>query len=1345
MSLRNYRVHVGRILVALFFLACAAVPAVRAQQGNLGTVAVTVVDSSGGVISGAELQLRDLATNAVRNATTQSGGTYSFVNLPVGTYALSVSKAGFQTSQFSSVVVQASQVTDVKASLQVGVATETVVVHEAASPLVQTTSNAIGTVIDLKQIQDLPLQGRDLTELANLVPGVTANSGGGTTWNGLPAIAQGNNIDGVISSTSRMKFSGNAEPAVQPRIENIQEMTVQTDDISASQGYGQGSMQINFVTKRGSNSFHGQAYEDFQNTYLNANSWYNNAVGNPRDVVKLNNFGGSVGGPIKKNKLFFFGTFAESKSPGTRSASATILDNNMQGGTFSYLGTDGSFHTVDVYALAAACNANPSCIGSSAPLPTGPNPVIQAQFAAINGVLSDGKISTPSAGNPDLQRLTWQLATPDTTYYPVVRLDYDMSQSFRLHGTWTETKLSPTLSGRPYFPGAAFAGQANQRYDRNYTATVGFDWTIRPTLINQFTGGYLYDSQGFTSSVGFNTEPTVFWGVGTSPQEYQLHTGQYYPLVSATDTATWQRGAHTVNFGFSYYREQDHYYNPPGGIYGIQLDLSSSDVARNAFTLSTLPAGANNTQVTQARELYATLVGRISGAGSNTGGFAGNGYDAKAGTYTPKTYNLDELQRGWGLFVQDSWRMKPTFTLNASLRWDFTGDDHDLTSAYQGITSNADIYGPSGLGHLFMPGVLTGNPQGGIIAPQAHQYKPWNVSPQPSIGFAWNPSYDHGTLGKLMGGSGRTVIRASFSLRRFTEPYQYFWDTAADYGYGYLQQFNIAPSSSLTGTGFYPDGSLALAASAGGNKTLPAAATGVLPGNAPCAINNQPDCPAATGGWQFVPQTFPAFTAESQYTFLAGGPALKGFDRNIPQPYTQSWNFGIERQIGQNNAIEIRYIGNRVVHQWISWNANEVNIFQNGGLIPGGGSFLNQFQQAQKNMAIDAANGYVDGSGNPTSFADYGFPGQLSTPIFDAAFAGEPLSAGKPIDYSFGDYITLLQQGQAGSFAYNFTNPGGGIGGADYFCNLVGASFAGCQNIGFTGVGAGYPSNYFQVNPFYSGNGTFFMTGAGYTTYNALQVDFRQRNWHGMQFDVNYTWSHNLGLNPANNDWQAGSNLLTLRNPRLAYGPTYYDLRHRIVANGTYDLPFGKGKAYLNNNTLADRIVGGWTIGTIFTFQTGFPVSLYGGYGTFNDFADGGVTLNGVTRSQLQSNIGTYEQPGQSYVNWLNPSLANSVGTWAAPNSTAGSLIPPIYLQMPHSWNVDAAITKMVPIRENIRFSLQGEFLNAFNHPNFNLNYNAPCYAGVDTGVQDIGSFGQTSGCNNSLPRRIELRANLEF
>jgi hypothetical protein len=339
-----------------------------------GKINVTVLDPQQAIVPGASLELVDLATNEVRTATTQSAGTYTFVNLPPGKYKLTVSNQGFRKAIYDEVTVSATKATDIITTLVIGAPTETVTV-DAVAPLVEATSVAISAVIDLKQIEGLPLQGRNIANLSRLVPGYTG------TWNGLPSMAQGNNVDGVIGSTSRMKFGGNSNPAVQVRLENIEEMTVQTDQMDENQGFGMSAMQSNFITRRGTNEYHGQFFWDHQNDNLNANSWASNWRGLPKAEFKLNEFGGSVGGPVFRDKLFFFFSLSTARQPGGGTTGASILTSSAQQGNFTYVGSDGQTRTVNVFNLAKAYDAT---------LPGTTNGVIAAQMTRINSSVGGG-------------------------------------------------------------------------------------------------------------------------------------------------------------------------------------------------------------------------------------------------------------------------------------------------------------------------------------------------------------------------------------------------------------------------------------------------------------------------------------------------------------------------------------------------------------------------------------------------------------------------------------------------------------------------------------------------------------------------------------------------------------------------------------------------------------------------------------------------------------------------------------------------------------------------------------------------------------------------------------------
>jgi hypothetical protein len=1322
---------VGSAILLLFLSAGT----VSAQMTSQGTVTVTVFDLQGSVVPGAKLELTDVATNNLRAGDTEQSGSYSFAGLSAGKYHLSVLKAGFKSSVIEEVIVQANRTTDLKVTLEIGQVVEKVVVDMAAAPLVETTSSALASTIDIKQIEDLPLQGRDISSLAFLTPGFTGTPGNGT-WNGLPVIAQGNNIDGVIASSSRMKFVGNSQPGLQARLEGIEEMTVQTGQTDLGQGLGTSSMQVNFVTRRGSNNLHGRVFDDFRNTVLNANSWQNNATlgpdgkSTPRNPIILNDFGGSVGGKIIRDKLFFFGSFAMSKQPGGYPANgngASLLSTTAQQGTYTYqvsqTGGPQAGQTVNIFQIAQAAG-----------LPSSINPEIASQLALVNKNISAGSLAQL---NQNLNTILWHVSSPTTTYFPAARVDYDITQKLKLNFSLQETKINQPGASPSPLPGPDFASQVGLNKSNNYITSIGVDWTITPNLINQFRGGYYYNAFWY----GLGSKP--IWAAPTdapqvsyaslcvlpcflaSGQTFTLPVSTYYPIFNAVDNVAWTHGTHTATFGFDFYREQDHYWNAPDGIQNLTLGLVTGDSARTAFDNYFNGINASSSDRTNAEALYATLVGRISSIAPVGSGFPYNTKTGKYATTPGSAYNLDELQHGWGLYAHDSWRLKPSLTFNWGLRWDFTGDNHDLTSAYHGASASA-IYGPSGVGNLFKPGTLTGDMNPAYVA-SSHQYNAWNVSPQPTIGFAWNPTYTEGLLSKISGGN-KTVIRAGVDLKRFTEPYQYFWNNASNHGLAFFQYFSDQAANG-GGTGTFKPGSLML-----GDTINPA-------------------------NFSYSPLAYQNSIPESTYTwnYYWGG---AGINPHIQQPYVVEWNLGIQRSFGSSNVLEMRYVGHRSVHQWIQTDTNEVNIFENG--------FLKQFKAAQQNLNIyqQANPGCV--AANTCSFANKGLAGQVALPIFDAAFACPPGSSGctPGADYTSGTFIQYLNQGAAGTLADQLAYPFGTV---PYICNLVGSSLAPCNTqYGYTTPGA-YPLNFFQANPLAAGNlgvAQSWEVAGGWGTYHALQVDFRQRAWHGMQFDVNYTWSHTLGLQPENNQgnaaaWLGSTNEFTVRNLRLNYGPTTYDIRHVIHASGTYDLPFGRGKTFLNSSNLADKFVGGWTLGTIFLWQTGAPFQLFGGYNTFNDYGDGGLVLNGITRSQLQDNVGVYHIPGASYGSLINPKLlqgnsaanCSSILTGVCQNTTPGTFGTNPWLYGPHVWNVDMSLGKTLPITERVRFTLQAEALNVFNHPNWTLPGGQPTYFGSanvqNSNFAQAGTLNLFGNVNNTNPnfsaRVLELRANISF
>jgi Carboxypeptidase regulatory-like domain len=1259
----------------LLGLVCPGAIPILAQTSNVGSISVTVLDSGGASIPNASLELKDLATNDLRRARTSASGTYTFPNLNFGQYQLTITAQGFQSQVFESVQVQTARNTGVSATLQVGGTTQSVTVSAGDVPLVETDSSALANTIDTKQVVNLPVSGRNVMSLAFLVPGWSSTGGDGSTsgtWNNMPGGAVVSaDFDGTPGISNRFRSGGfnYGTTAVQPRIEDVAEMTVQTGQVDLS-GIGTSAMRISIVTRRGTNAYHGRVFEDFRNTALNANSWSNNARSQPRSILKLNDFGGSVGGPIIKNKLFFFGTYAESIQPMTNVVNSTVLSPGAAQGLFSFKDAAGATQTVNLLQVAGAAGL-PSTINSN----------VAGSLSKISSVYNQG-ILTPTS-DPNIYTLGFQAPARTTTYYPTIRADFNATENLRFFLSYSQNKLDMHLANTPQFPGGIdpLDYQSNKR---NYRiAGFGVDWMIRPTLANSFHAGYMYQLSIFdVENLGLDL-PNLYrqtWPYSLTSlygNSYPRRPiSSFYPLLNAIDSVNWQKGAHSFVFGGSWFREQDHYWNGPGGEPNYTFGLDAQDPASNV--INSALAAQNTTVQGNARALYALLAARVSLVTIGVG----RPLDVKTGQYKPfGAYNLDEVQQAAGFWAQDRWHIKPNLTLNYGLRWDFYGDNHDVSGYYSSPPSLGDLWGPTPVGVINSPGNL-GGVQNPVFVARHHAYNSQLNNPSPAIAIAWNPKADGGMFGKLLGNSA--VIRAGYSLRHYAEGAQNYWAFASNSGQFFFQQGRLSPSTQ-GGTGTFQPGSLIF------GSPLP--------------------------DYLLTPATYSTTVPASQLW----GNTFWGMNPNIRMPYVQQWNFGIQRQIGSGTALEVRYVGNLSLHQWLSYNINEVNIFENG--------FLTEFQNAQNNLKINQANG------RGSTFANNGLAGQVALPIFTGAFGGATSS-----NFSNTTYVNNLLNGAAGSMAQTLaTNQG-------FFCNLVGTNnFAPCrlQNVSASATGAGYPINFWQINPY--ANGVNYLDAAGHTNYHALQIDLRQRLTHGMQFNVNYTWSHSLGIAAQNGIQGQGNNIYyTQRNFRLNYGPSLFDIRHVLHLSGTYDLPFGKQRHFLNNSKLADYTIGGWTLGAIFLAQTGNPAQLGGGYNTVNN-NDAGVVLNGITVADLQKSVGVY-RTGNPWVLTFDPKFVGANGaantTYFTRASSAGvwGYLP--YLYGPGWYNIDLSLNKSVPIRESVRFTLQAEFLNATNHPTFTFSTVAPNNNLLLTST----SFGQQSNGNAfSGARQIELRVNIEF
>jgi hypothetical protein len=1278
MTSRRSLAVIAIIPAITLMLAPGAISSTFAQIATTGQIVGTVQDQSGATIPGVEVRLQNEETKAIQAATTSTDGGFVFPTVLPGSYTLTATKQGFETTSYKGLIVYAARTTNQTVTLKVGAVNQIIEVQGGAQVL-HTTTTTISDTVDQKYLQDLPLTGRDTLSFALLQAGAQQGvNSRDSTFNGLPGGAINITLNGIANNAQRFKSGGTSFFAfVTPRLEAVQEVTVATSNLGAN-STGQGAIQIQYVIKSGTNAFHGEVFWQHENSALKANNWFNNARNIRRPVFIRNDQGGALGGPIIKDKLFFFVSYAHVKTPQSMEYEARVLTPDAQNGFFRYIGTDGKPYRVNLLDTARQ-NSFPSTV----------NPIIAAQLQKIQSSTSAGAVSPLDLFR---NRVRWVAPSPVTNQFPVARIDYQVTEKLRLSvSDFYNRNVNDRGFRGTVLPGIFTTEQSVGQISNPYIANASATWTLRSNMINEFNFGIQgtqeifnigYDRSLFqprlmefplTLASGLEAMNNAGFGITFQPRNN--------PVYNMANNFYYQRGNHSFSFGGNYIRSSVHVGTlGDAGIPRFTFGISSGDPANNIFDrLDAIPPNARD----DALDLYALLTGRISNVEKLVN------VDERTKQYAvDQPVTIRERQTSFGLYFQDSWRANRSLMLNYGLRWDFQGDTFNTNDLYTSPTL-LDIFGPSGLApgggdnspNLFNPGSLLGIADPNIYQ-RSHAYGRDFVNPGPHLGLAWNPSFQNGLLGRAFG-DRKTVFRGGYSISYYSEGMLNFTNNAGN-NPGLRQSGNLVPGVDFNA----------------GDLTLgdPLPTFNLFPGSfgSPLALSNF------------------AFTDTT----------ISTIDPKIRAPYVQTWSASIQREFGQGSVLEVRYAGNRGVRLWRTYNINEVNIFENG--------FLKQFQDAQRNLALyRAANPNCGMPGQPPcTFANSGLEGQVAIPIFDAAFAGVAPNQG----FQNGTFISLLGTGQAGALANTFAST------STYFCRLVGNGFAPCANLGFNTPGQ-YPINLFRLNPFL-GTANVLSDNSS-SNYNGLQIEFRQRLSHGLTMNANYTFSHAMN-DRYNKNVDNSGDFATLRNRRLDYGPSTFDIRHVFQAFGTYDLPVGQSRKFSLRNPVLNGLLGGWTVGTIFRMQSGLPFKLSSDRMTVNQ-SDSGVILNGVTTSDLQKMVGVFKSGPDVY--FLDPRLGSDGGqansSFLSPPETAGQFGAFVYLYGPKFVTADLSLAKAMPlVKEKLRMEIRAEMVNAFNHPIFGV----PTGGTFDVTPVSITatSFGRTT-TTTTVPRQVQFRVRFTF
>jgi hypothetical protein len=1075
--------------------------------------------------------------------------------------------------------------------------------------LLQTQTATVGTTLTGRQITDLPTASRDALDLVLALPGTTTPGRPRTSSvNGLPKGALNITLDGINVQDNLLKSNDGFFTYIRPRTDAISEVTVSTSN-PGSESSAEGAVQIKFVTQGGSNEYHGGVYWYHRNPALNANYWFSNrdlpadfVTGKaPQQRILLNQPGGKFGGPITipglfsgKDRAFFFVNYEEyrlpEKSPGRV---RTILSPEAQSGIHRFTTTlqncapgqtSGCYTpvapTTCTVGSTRLCSVNVFTLAATVPgLLATPDPTINALLGDIRSSLSGVNAIFQPNPNPNLQQATFFNAGGQTRRFPTVRFDFKLNNNHHLENIWNYqqfTSVVDFLNGvDPAFPGFPnFGSQDSNRFSN----TTAWRWTVTNNIVNEarfgLTGGTVlffpqvnpgqFENQGGVSLAltSLGTTPNLSNATATTgPQRRNT------PVKQFTDNLSWSKGNHSLNFGASVTRVnfwQQLVTVVPTVNFGISGTLPSDSAAFGAF--SSLASGVN--QQAPAAALYATLAGRISSITRNAR------LSEETNNYTLQGDLISRAQQTeYGLYAQDTWRIRPNVTLTLGLRWEVQGPFTPLNDTYARASSFAGLYGVSGEGNLFQPGTLTGSPtQVVLFNKETAAYDTRYDSFAPSLGFTYSPNFQSGFMKTLFGESGRTVLRGGYSrayVREGVNTFQSLYAANAASGLQ-LAGGTINATQNISGTPF------------------------LLPvGN--YFRNGLPAPPNF--------QSSPVYPNTGSIT-----DSINEFKPDLKIGRVDSVTFGIQREIDSNNVIEVRYVGNRGKDLWRQYDLNEVNVIENG--------FLSEFRLAQQNVLANLANN------RGFNFRYFG-PGTGTSPlpILLAHFSGvNPANAGNcTTGTGTGSCAALYASANFANATFlGFLNPlnpnpGGGGTPANGFIGLAG-QLAGTANAAAFGpnmINAGLAPNFWLVNPGRRG-GAFIIDNSGQTWYDAVTVEFRRRMTRGLLTQISYTFGKALVNNYASSSG-VFDQPATIRDMNFRKNVAPFDITQGLKANFIYELPIGRGRQFFSgSNGIVNGLVGGWGFNGNIRIQSGTP------------FSYGNVQLVGITQKELQDAIGVY-------------------------------------------------------------------------------------------------------------------------
>jgi Carboxypeptidase regulatory-like domain/TonB dependent receptor-like, beta-barrel len=1201
----------ARLLAGCWMAVCLlAASTALGQASYQAQIRGVVSDASGAVVPGATVTVTEVATGLVHTVRTDTVGYYIVPALRPSDYTIRVTAPGFQTVEEKGIVLQVDQQTSLNFSMRPAGTTTRVEVTEAA-PLLDTESSSLGTDVTNQYVKEIPLLNRNFFGLVFLNAGVSEAAGSGTADNyptGTNFVSNGQRnataevrVDGALISSPEQGEGGNSNVYYEPSVEVVQEFKVQNNSFSAEFGSNGGTV-VNMALKSGTNKFHGSAWWFGQHQWLDANDFFSDQAGLPLPEHARNQYGFSLGGPIKKDKTFFFIDLERVLDNRPVPIVATVPTALERQGDFSQtmitdpdtgaVVPDQIFNPFQVSNGQRASFSTPNVIGSQWQDPVG------AKILSLY----------PMPNQPGNQDGTNNFRTNTTDSSKGlqfdIKLDDQLAANQHLSGRYSHAHSSetvPTILG----DGDTFSDGINY-LTTVHNGSLQHDWTIRPTLLlsSRFAVEHAF-APGFTqypsaTSTGFpslleNANPGITRMPGIlvdSPwtslyDQCCVDTKFAHTLYSYSSGLSWVHGKHNFKFG----GEQRLFFNDfqqpsyPTGYFHFAQEVTESVI--NAFN----PDEGNP---------FADI---LLGVG-DYGGIA----------IYPEVFNKSKET---AFYAQDDWKVTPKLSLNLGLRYEWSSPYTERYNRLQfsnfagnsginvDLSSGAPELASLGLG----PTTLLGTTE---FANSSHRTVPSDRNNwAPRLGFAYQLTPN-------------TVLRG---------------------GAGIYYGMNVATNFQYAGTSFRKDGNVYFTKD--NFQTLYATLENPFPAGLPAPEGTQY---GALSMWGY-PNQNDLGTSQAQ-------------NADIYQ-----WSLGIQRLLPGQMVVSVDYSANRSTH--LPWGGA-------GGITTRDRNFIPSSLRSQFNTIGDCND---DGT----------------------------------VDYSALYSYSALHCNVPNPFQSMFVGPNAVFNQPDSLYNDPTIPLI----------------NLLRPYPQFDGNFEGLPSLEAESFYNALQIRFQKRAGHYISFEGGYTFSKSTdNSSSGRNAWVgslASDNPQELDNLKAEHSISANDATHRLAMAIIADAPFGRGRWIGNNmNRVLDAVVGGWTISTILTFQTGQPLDIGMSQSTLDD---GNQRPNVVCGPSSGVGIHHAALTGQSIFN---------SNCFADPGYEQAGNAPRYFstLRSDGIHNVDMSLSKSFVPREGMTLELRGEFFNFLNTPRF----------GVPDTLWGDSTFGQISSlAQGSTPRHGQLGIRLQF